>query len=145
MKKFSLLTLSFLIILSMVLAACQPAAEEGAGAPGEGLYFRLVTHGGDDPFWAVVQQGMRDACAELGCEADIDLAGGDLADQQKAFTEAVASKPDGIAVVINDDTAWDKPVSDALAEGIPVLASTTMIPRVLQVTKDCPTSDSLKK
>jgi simple sugar transport system substrate-binding protein len=121
MKKFSLLTLSFLIILSVVLAACQPAAEEAAGGmPGEGQYYRLVTHGGDDPFWAVVQQGMRDACSELGCEADIDLAGGDLADQQKAFEEAVASKPDGIAVVINDDTAWDKPVSDALAAGIPV-------------------------
>jgi simple sugar transport system substrate-binding protein len=121
MKKLSLLILSSLMILSMVLAACQQAPEEAAGgAPGAGQYYRLVTHGGDDPFWAVVQQGMRDACAELGCEADIDLAGGDLADQQKAFTEAVASKPDGIAVVINDDTAWDKPVSDALAAGIPV-------------------------
>lgn len=80
-----------------------------------------MTHGGDDPFWAVVQQGMRDACAELGCDADIDLAGGDLANQQKKFEEAVASKPDGIAVVINDDTAWDKPVEDALAAGIPVI------------------------
>ncbi len=121
MKKFSLLILSSLMILSLVLAACQQAPEEAAGgAPGEGQYYRLVTHGGDDPFWAVVQQGMRDACAELGCEADIDLAGGDLADQQKAFEEAVASKPDGIALVINDDAAWDKPVSDALAAGIPV-------------------------
>ena len=125
MKKLSLITISCLIILSMVLAACQQATEAPAGGeagagPGAGQYYRLVTHGGDDPFWAVVQQGMRDACAELGCEADIDLAGGDLADQQKAFTEAVASKPNGIAVVINDDTAWDKPVSDALAAGIPV-------------------------
>jgi simple sugar transport system substrate-binding protein len=128
-KKFGLLTLCCLIVLSMLLAACaQPteqAAEGGeaaAGAkPGEGMYFRLVTHGGDDPFWAVVQQGMRDACAELGCKADIDLAGGDLANQQKKFEEAVASKPNGIAVVINDDTAWDKPVEDALAAGIPVI------------------------
>jgi len=76
MKKFSLLILSILMILSMVLAACQQAPEEAAGGPGAGQYYRLVTHGGDDPFWAVVQQGMRDACAELGCEADIDLAGG---------------------------------------------------------------------
>ena len=120
-KKYGLFLLSILMVLSMLLAACAQPTEEAADAkPGEGQYYRLVTHGGDDPFWAVVQQGMRDACAELGCEADIDLAGGDLADQQKAFTEAVASKPDGIAVVINDDTAWDKPVSDALAAGIPV-------------------------
>ena len=114
-KKYGLLLLSILMVLSMLLAACAQPTEQAmeggetaaGGKPGEGMYFRLVTHGGDDPFWAVVQQGMRDACAELGCEADIDLAGGDLADQQKAFEEAVASKPDGIAVVINDNTAWD--------------------------------------
>lgn len=106
-------------------SAAAPAEEQGAAPagqkPGEGMYFRLVTHGGDDPFWAVVQQGMRDAAAELGCRADIDLAGGDLANQQKKFEEAVAAKPDGIALVINDDTAWDKPVADALAAGIPVI------------------------
>jgi len=91
------------------------------GKPAEGMYFRLVTHGGDDPFWAVVQQGMRDAADVYGCKADIDLAGGDLANQQKKFEEAVAAKPNGIALVINDDTAWDKPVEDALAAGIPVI------------------------
>lgn len=110
------------------VAETEPAvpAEEKAAAPaeekpGEGLYFRLVTHGGDDPFWAVVQQGMRDAADVLGCKADIDLAGGDLANQQKKFEEAVAANPNGIALVINDDTAWDKPVEDALAAGIPVI------------------------
>jgi len=127
-KKYGLFLLSILMVLSMLLAACQQPTEEAAsggeatgGSPAAGQYYRLVTHGGDDPFWAVVQQGMRDACAELGCDADIDLAGGDLANQQKKFEEAVASKPDGIAVVINDDTAWDKPVEDALAAGIPVI------------------------
>jgi len=122
-------TLTLLIIISLIvsfglLMGCdRKPAEEVAAAPevtkpGEGMYFRLVTHGGDDPFWAVVQQGMRDAAEELGCRADIDLAGGDLSNQQKKFEEAVASKPDGIAVVINDNTAWDKPVADALAAGI---------------------------
>ena len=70
------------------VAEAEPAvpAEEAAPAqagPAEGMYFRLVTHGGDDPFWAVVQQGMRDAAELYGCGADIDLAGGDLANQQK--------------------------------------------------------------
>jgi len=85
------------------------------------MYFRLVTHGGDDPFWAVVHKGMLDAAKELGCKADIDLCGGDLALQQKRFREAVAMGPDGIALVINDDTAWDKPVKDALAVGVNVI------------------------
>jgi simple sugar transport system substrate-binding protein len=123
-----------LVVLAVMVACAAPAAEvvekevpvtveveKEVEKPGEGMYFRLVTHGGDDPFWAVVQQGMRDAAEELGCKADIDLAGGDLANQQKKFEEAVAAKPDGIAVVINDNTAWDKPVADALAAGIPVI------------------------
>ena len=108
-------------------AATQPAAAATAAQPAaqkageEQLYFRLVTHGGDDPFWAVVKQGMMDAAALYGVKAEIDLAGSDLANQQKKFQEAVASKPDGIALVINNDDAWDKPVADALAAGIPVI------------------------
>ncbi len=101
--------------------APQPAQKPAEQKFGEGLYFRLVTHGGDDPFWAVVKQGMLDAVGVYGCKAEIDLAGSDLANQQKKFLEAVASKPNGIALVINNDDAWDKPVTDALAAGIPVI------------------------
>jgi len=109
----TILSLAFLIpTLSMAKTPKKPAA---------GMYFRLVTHGGNDPFWAVVQQGMRDACDLLGCKADIDLCGGNLALQQKRFAEAVAMRPDGIALVINDDKAWDKPVSDAIKKGINVI------------------------
>jgi len=89
--------------------------------PGKGMYFRLVTHGGDDPFWAVVQKGMRDAVKELGCRADIDLVGGDVSLMQKRFQEAVAMRPDGIALVINDDKAYDKIVAAAIAKGINVI------------------------
>lgn len=96
-------------------------AASAEAKPGEGKYFRLVTHGGDDPFWAVVNQGMRDAAEELGCKADIALSGGDLSKQQKDFQEAVSSNPDGIALVINDATAWDQPVKDAIDQGIPVI------------------------
>jgi len=109
-----------MVVVAMVagMAALAFAQEK---KPAEGMYFRLVTHGGDDPFWAVVQQGMLDAAKELGCKVDIDLAGSDLALQQKRFVEAVAQKPNGIALVINDNTAWDKPVEEALAAGIPVI------------------------
>jgi len=112
------------IILMVALLATLSigwAATAVAQKPAEGMYFRLVTHGGDDPFWAVVHKGMLDACKELGCRADIDLCGGDLALQTKRFREAVAMGPDGIALVINDDTAWDKPVEDALARGVNVI------------------------
>jgi len=109
------------LIITMLLVSVNSLAFGQEKKPAEGMYIRLVTHGGDDPFWAVVQQGMLDAAKELGCQVDIDLAGSDLALQQKRFAEAVAQKPNGIALVINDDTAWDKPVEEALAAGIPVI------------------------
>jgi len=86
------------------------------------MYFRFVTHGGDDPYWAVLHQGMLNACKELGCRADMDFCGEDLALQQKRFREAVAMRCDGIALVLNDDTVWDQPVADAMAKGIPVIS-----------------------
>jgi simple sugar transport system substrate-binding protein len=104
-------------LLAPMAASAAPAGQK----PAEGMYFRLNTHGSDDPFWAVVKQGMMDAADVYGCKAEIDLAGSDLANQQKMFAQDVASKPNGIAVVINNDDAWDKPVEDALAAGIPVI------------------------
>jgi simple sugar transport system substrate-binding protein len=118
MKKTMLLVLMCLSILAF--NAMLPS-ELMAQKPAEGMYFRLVTHGGDDPFWAVVQKGMRDAVKELGAKADIDLVGGDVALMTKRFQEAVAMRPDGIALVINDDKAYDKLISGALAKGINVI------------------------
>ena len=104
-----------ILLIITVLMVSMSSLAFGQEKPAEGMYFRLVTHGGDDPFWAVVQQGMLDAAKELGCQVDIDLAGSDLALQQKRLAEAVAQKPNGIALVVNDDTAWDKPVEEALS------------------------------
>lgn len=103
-------------VLSTLTSQVTAAAGE---KPAEGMYFRLVTHGGDDPFWAVVKKGMMDAAAFYGCKADIDLCGGDLALQQKRFKEAVAMKPTAIALVINDPS-WAPLVQEALDKGVPV-------------------------
>ena len=52
MKKFGVLLICCLIVLSMMLAACGGNGEEADTAEGggacEGMYFRLVTHGGDE-------------------------------------------------------------------------------------------------
>jgi simple sugar transport system substrate-binding protein len=103
-------------VTESILSTITGAAGE---KPAAGMYFRLVTHGGDDPFWAVVKKGMMDAAAFYGCKADIDLCGGDLALQQKRFQEAVAMKPTAIALVINDPS-WAPLVQDALNKGVPV-------------------------
>ena len=120
MRRVRFPVLAVLCLMVFAFSAMLPC-ELMAKKPAEGMYFRLVTHGGDDPFWAVVQKGMIDAVKELGCKADIDLVGGDVALMQKRFLEAVAMKPDGIALVINDDKAYDKPVEDAIAKGINVI------------------------
>ena len=120
MKRPKFFVLAVICLTLLAFSAMLPG-ELVAEKPGAGLYFRLVTHGGDDPFWAVVQKGMLDAVKELGCKADIDLVGGDVALMAKRFQEAVAMKPDGIALVINDDKAYDKLVSAALAKGINVI------------------------
>ena len=120
MKRPKFFVLAVICLTLLAFSAMLPG-ELVAEKPGAGLYFRLVTHGGDDPFWAVVQKGMLDAVKELGCKADIDLVGGDVALMTKRFQEAVAMKPDGIALVINDDKAYDKLVSAALAKGINVI------------------------
>jgi len=120
MKGSKIFVLAVTCLTLLAFSAMLPSPSM-AKKPGAGMYFRLVTHGGDDPFWAVVQKGMLDAVKELGCKADIDLVGGDVALMAKRFQEAVAMKPDGIALVINDDKAYDKLVSDALGKGINVI------------------------
>lgn len=113
--KYLAVLVVFFLLVGTILASAQEK-------PGEGMYFRFVTHGGDDPFWAVVQQGAYDAASLLGCKVDFDLCGGDMSLQLKRMEEAIAMKPDGIALVINDDLAWDKLVEEALAKDIPVVA-----------------------
>ena len=119
MKKraISIAALTLLILLLI------PTLAFAQAKPGAGMYFRLITHGGNDPFWAVFQKGMIDAAAELGCRADIDLAGSDQNLQAKRLQEAVAMRPDGISLCINDDKMWDKPVADAIAKGINVVGT----------------------
>ncbi|GAH76178.1 unnamed protein product, partial [marine sediment metagenome] len=56
-KKIMIFTIAVVFMVSMLFIGTSAA---GAEKPAEGMYFRLVTHGGDDPFWAVVAQGMRD-------------------------------------------------------------------------------------
>lgn len=112
----------YVVIIAVVLmVAVAVTGYARNDKPAKGMYFRLVTHGGNDPFWAVFQQGMRDAADLLGCRADIDLCGSDQQLMARRFQEAVAMRPDGIALVINDSKMWDQPVREAIEKGINVI------------------------
>ncbi|MFW6181293.1 MAG: substrate-binding domain-containing protein [Spirochaetota bacterium] len=118
MKPRKLMLYAVVVLMVLALASTGFARDD---KPAKGMYFRLVTHGGNDPFWAVFQQGMRDAADLIGCRADIDLCGSDQQLMARRFQEATAMRPDGIALVINDSQMWDRPVTDAIGKGINVI------------------------
>jgi len=69
---------------------------------------------------------MAHAAAELGCKTDVLLLGDEISDdgtaaRHKVFMDAAAAKPDGIALVISDPEAWDTPVAEVIATGVPVI------------------------
>jgi len=97
-------------------------------APGTGLVFRIITHGGVDPFWSVVKKGVDDAAKLLGVTAIVDLTGGDIAQMKTRLEEAISTGVNGIAIAIADPTAFNDLIQKALDKGIPVVAINTYWP-----------------
>jgi simple sugar transport system substrate-binding protein len=85
----------------------------------------MVVHSASsNGFWQSVKRGMDDACKlyNADCQFLFVQKEGDTANQLRNFQTSVAQKVDAIVVSITDDTAYDKPVEDALAKGVSVLA-----------------------
>jgi simple sugar transport system substrate-binding protein len=85
--------------------------------------FIFVAHVNTNPFWVPLRYGAEDACALLG--VTFQWTGSEKsipADMVNAFNAAVSSKADGIALALIDPTAFNDPVDDALAQGIPVVS-----------------------
>jgi simple sugar transport system substrate-binding protein len=78
-------------------------------------------------FWQSVQQGMVDACEQIGadCQMLFVQTEGDLQQQLNNFQTAAAQQPDGLITSIVDDSIFDEPIAEALDNGIPVIASNT--------------------
>lgn len=90
-----------------------------------------ISHGGPgDPWWAPVIKGAELAGGLLGVK--VVYMGPEkfsIAWLVDALHAAVAARPDGIIITITDYTALDKPLRDAIAKGIPVLAVNVYDPR----------------
>src|SRR5437588_7700448 len=114
--------------VSSILAACGSSASSG-GTSNEvfgshpSYKFVFVNHVTTNPFFTPTQYGIADACKLLGCSYQwTGSESSDVSQMVNALNSAVTAKADGIAISLVDLHAFNKPVEDALAKGIPVVA-----------------------
>jgi simple sugar transport system substrate-binding protein len=115
--------------VSTLLAACGSSASSGSGSGTSGIFgssksfkFTFVNHVTTNPFFVPTQYGIQDACKLLGCSyAWTGSETSNVSQMVNAVNSAVSAGVDGIAVSLIDPTAFNSPVSAALAAGIPVI------------------------
>jgi len=136
---------TFLFILAtLAMAACQGAstatptpAQAGAEAAPGGKWcsnVRIVFFPGGPQggvFAVNVYNGARQAEADLGPKVDYVWSDWDPQKMIQQFSEAAATKPDGIAVMGHPgDEAFDPLIEDAISKGIIVTSQNTMLPKM---------------
>ncbi len=149
MFKFVSRSVVFITLLAVVLAACAPATttsapqtqapsapvatEGGAPAAGSGWCSgtKIVFFPGGAPgggFETVVYNGALAAAADTGADVEYVWSDWDPAKMISQFSEAVATKPDGIAIMGHPgDAAFDPLIDDAEAQGIVVTSMNTQL------------------
>lgn len=114
---------------SSILAACGGSSVTTATSSGQGKFpphpvwnFVFVNHATENPFFIPTRYGIEDACALLGCKYQwTGSATSKVSEMVDALNKAIDGGVDGIALSIIDPTAFDAPVKNALAAGIPVV------------------------
>jgi simple sugar transport system substrate-binding protein len=100
-----------------------PAALAASGLPKKPYKFVFVNHVTTNPFFTPCQYGIQDACAMLGTSYQWTGSQNSIVSEMvSAMQSGIANKADGIAVCLIDAKAFNKPTSDALSVGIPVIA-----------------------
>jgi simple sugar transport system substrate-binding protein len=149
MFKFVSKSFIFISLLAIVLTACGPAATTEApvvpetaapvategGAPAAGTNWcsgtKIVFFPGGTPgggFETVVYNGALAAAADTGADVQYVWSDWDPAKMISQFTEAVATKPDGIAIMGHPgDEAFDPLIDDAESQGILVTSMNTQL------------------
>jgi simple sugar transport system substrate-binding protein len=116
-------------------APAAPAATEGGAPAAEGkwcsgtkiVFFPGGAAGGG--FETVVYNGALAAAADTGADVQYVWSDWDPAKMITQFTEAAATKPDGIAIMGHPgDTAFDPLIDDAESKGIIVTSMNTQLP-----------------
>ncbi len=137
MKKLFSRSILVITLLALTLAACapKPAATQAPAASSTGKWCagtKIVFFPGGSPgggFETVVYNGALAAAADTGADVQYVWSDWDPAKMISQFTQAVATKPDGIAVMGHPgDTAFDPLIDDAESKGIIVTSMNTQLP-----------------
>jgi simple sugar transport system substrate-binding protein len=126
-------------VLSVLLSACgaQPTPTEAPAAPSatgrgcEGVRIIFFPGGyAGCPFTSVLHNGAATAAADLGADVEYMFSDWDPAKMALQFEEAVASQPDGIAVMgLPGDDALEAAIDKAREQGIIVTTQNVVLPR----------------
>jgi simple sugar transport system substrate-binding protein len=104
-------------------------AAEAAGLPKKNYKFVFVNHVTTNEFFTPCIYGIQDACAFFGSSYQWTGSQNSVVSEMvNAMQIAIAQKVDGIAVCLIDAKAFDSPVANALAAGIPVIAYNADVP-----------------
>ncbi len=140
MSKRTFSVIAVLVVIATILSACQtvattaaPQATQPPTTSGKWcsntkiVFFPGGTQGGG--FETVVYNGAVAAAADTGANVQYLWSDWDPAKMTSQFTQAVATKPDGIAIMGHPgDTAFDPLIADAESKGIIVTSMNTQLP-----------------
>ncbi|HHV62566.1 MAG TPA: sugar ABC transporter substrate-binding protein [Firmicutes bacterium] len=135
MRKNYLTILVIAITLALALSPVQLAYGQGAHAKHfEGIKIRFFCGGPPGcPFATVVYRGARAAEMDLGCTVEYIWSDWNPEKMVKQFKEAIAARPDGIAIMGHPGQDALEPLIDqAIARGIIVTSQNTDLPRIEQ-------------
>ncbi len=118
-----------LIIVAMLLPACTPAASAG-GKWCSSVKITFFPGGPEGGVFAVnVYNGAVQAAADLGAKVSYVWSDWDTTKMIQQFQEAMATKPDGIAVMGHPgDPSFDTLIDQAETQGIIVTSQNTELP-----------------
>ena len=108
---------------SSAQAAGGGSAASGIFGFGKKLKFSMVNHVTTNVFFTPTQAGAADACKLLGCSYQwTGSQTSNVGQMVSSINTAVSQRVDGIATSLIAATSFNKPVSQALSAGIPVVS-----------------------
>jgi simple sugar transport system substrate-binding protein len=131
-KRTTIILLALLLIVGAALTGIGVCKAQAAGKHFEGIRIVFFPGGSEgDPFASVVYRGAKAAEEDLGCTVDYVWSGWLPNKMVAQFKDAIARKPDGIAVMGHPGVAAYGPlVDEAESKGIIVTSQNTTLPAV---------------